>query len=233
MRKLNPTTDPTISAFEHSIFNSCTTGELEAIHAHKMIYIYEEGDLLFLEETVSDMFYCVCSGKVKLYKNTSDNRQMILTIAKESDFVGHTLLTDKLHTVSAGALEESVICLIPNRLIFEILEHNKTFRDAYYKTVVESFKGMFIVAHYLAYKPILGRLAAALFRLRDIYQSETNPTGIIYLKRLDLARFIGTARETVIRNLKILKDEGIISATDTGITILDSQKLGFITRLYD
>lgn len=233
MKVINFSTDPTISAFENSIFNYCTAAELEAIHKRKKIYVYEEQDILFLEEMISDTFYCVCSGKVKLYKNTSDNRQMILTIAKAADFIGHTLLIDKRHTVSAGVLEESIICCIPNTLVFEILDQNKLFRDQYYKTIVDSFKGMFMIAHQLAYKPILGRLASSLFRLQEIYRSESNPNGTIYLKRLDLGRFTGASRETVIRNLKILKDKDIIKVDDEGITILNKEKLAFYTRLYD
>ena len=233
MKQIYPTTDPTIAAFKNSIFRFCSAAELDTIHARKTIYIYDEDEQLFEEETDSSSFYCVCAGKVKIYKNTSDNRQMTLTIAKASDFIGHTLLTDRFHTVSAATLEESTICLIPNTIIFNILDQNKMFREGYYKTIVESFKGMFIITHELAYKPILGRLATSLFRLQEIYQSDTNPTGLINLKRVELARFTGTTRETIIRNLKTFKDEGIINITDDGIRILDMQKLDFIMRLYD
>jgi CRP-like cAMP-binding protein len=54
----------------------------------------------------------------------------------------------------------------------------------------------------------------------DIYEDEP-----INLSREDMANFVGTATETLIRLLKELKTEGLIEIQTRKITVLDRKKL--------
>jgi CRP-like cAMP-binding protein len=56
--------------------------------------------------------------------------------------------------------------------------------------------------------------------LGDIYGDEQ-----INLTREDMANFVGTATETLIRLLKDFKDEGIIEIHTRKLEILDQEKL--------
>jgi CRP/FNR family transcriptional regulator len=69
------------------------------------------------------------------------------------------------------------------------------------------------------------RLAFVLILLMDVYKEEP-----INLSREDLANFVGTATETLIRLLKDFKEEGIISTETRKITILDVPKLLNVAR---
>ena len=233
MKKVDSRTKINLS-FENSILHFCSPDQLNIINSHSILRMYKENELLFNEGDTSRIFYYINSGKIKLYKNTTDNRQMILNILKEGDFIGHTFLTDKFHTVCAAALEDSDVYHIPIDIISKILDYNKDFQEKYYETIIKNLKGLFLLSHQLAYKPILGRLAISLIRLEEIYKiSPDDKDNIIKLKRIDLARFIGTTRETVIRKLKTLKVEQIIDITNEGIKITNREKLFFIARLYD
>jgi CRP/FNR family transcriptional regulator len=59
----------------------------------------------------------------------------------------------------------------------------------------------------------------------EVYREE-----LINLSREDLANFVGTATETLIRLLKDYEEEGIISTETRKITVLDSQKLLSVAR---
>jgi CRP/FNR family transcriptional regulator len=59
----------------------------------------------------------------------------------------------------------------------------------------------------------------------EVYREE-----LINLSREDLANFVGTATETLIRLLKDYEEEGIISTETRKITVLDSQKLFSVAR---
>jgi CRP/FNR family transcriptional regulator len=69
------------------------------------------------------------------------------------------------------------------------------------------------------------RLAFVLLLLMEVYSAEP-----INLSREDLANFVGTATETLIRLLKDFKEEGIISTETRKITVLDSQKLLLVSH---
>ena len=64
------------------------------------------------------------------------------------------------------------------------------------------------------------RLAFALLILGDIYGEEQ-----INLTREDMANFVGTATETLIRLLKDFKDEGMIEIHTRKLEIIDNEKL--------
>ena len=63
-------------------------------------------------------------------------------------------------------------------------------------------------------------MAFSLLLLMDIYMEEP-----INLSREDMANFVGTATETLIRLLKDFKEEGLIETNTRKITVLDRKKM--------
>jgi CRP/FNR family transcriptional regulator len=72
----------------------------------------------------------------------------------------------------------------------------------------------------MAQKSVRQRLAFSLLLLMEIYQDEP-----INLSREDMANFVGTATETLIRLLKDFKEEGLIETNTRKITVLDAKKM--------
>ena len=72
----------------------------------------------------------------------------------------------------------------------------------------------------MAQKSVRQRLAFSLLLLMEIYKDEP-----INLSREDMANFVGTATETLIRLLKDFKEEGIIEINIRKIMVLDSKKM--------
>jgi CRP/FNR family transcriptional regulator len=72
----------------------------------------------------------------------------------------------------------------------------------------------------MAQKSVRERLAFALLILGDVYEKEE-----INLTREDLANFVGTATETLIRLLKDFKEEGIIEIHTRKLEIINKDKL--------
>ena len=72
----------------------------------------------------------------------------------------------------------------------------------------------------MAQKSVRERLAFTMLILIDVFENEP-----INLSREDLANFVGTATETLIRLLKDFKEEGIIEVRTRKIHVLDRQRL--------
>jgi CRP-like cAMP-binding protein len=65
------------------------------------------------------------------------------------------------------------------------------------------------------------RVAVSLLVLNRVYARKNSETKtVITISREDLACYVGTAKETLVRMLRFFKDEGIISAKRTNITVL-------------
>ena len=72
----------------------------------------------------------------------------------------------------------------------------------------------------MAQKSVRERLAFTMLILMDVFDNQP-----INLSREDLANFVGTATETLIRLLKDFKEEGIIEVRTRKIFVLDRQRL--------
>jgi len=56
---------------------------------------------------------------------------------------------------------------------------------------------------------------------------------VVSITREDLASYVGTVKETAIRVLKDLKEEGLIETNNHAINILDAKGLARVCELYD
>jgi CRP/FNR family transcriptional regulator len=72
----------------------------------------------------------------------------------------------------------------------------------------------------MAQKSVRQRLAFSLLLLKEVYGEKP-----INLSREDLANFVGTATETLIRLLKEFKEEGLVETNVRKIYVSDAKRL--------
>lgn len=218
----------------NSLFHFCHLEELEEVNMNKSCTNFKRGQIMFQEGSKPQGIYCINSGKIKVYKYASDGKEQIIRIAKPGDFVGYSsLLTGQHYPVSAAALEDSTVCMVPKEQIMGLFQDNSNFSEGLINILCSTIETSYEKMADLAYKPVKGRMAEALLLLNQTYTSDENPEGIVAITREDLASLVGTVKETAIRVLKEFKDENLITTDKTKIILLDKNGLNRISRLYD
>jgi CRP/FNR family transcriptional regulator len=101
-----------------------------------------------------------------------------------------------------------------------MIETNATLRNGIMKELSKELGDRAVFITNMAQKSVRERLAFALLILGDVYDKEE-----INLTREDLANFVGTATETLIRLLKDFKEEGIIEIHTRKLEIINKDKL--------
>ena len=196
--------------------------------------MYKRGQMVFQEGTNPAGLYCLNAGKVKLYKHASDGKEQIVRIAKPGDFLGYcSLLAGNPYSVSASALEDATICMVPKKNISDLTKNNNRFSEGMMKLLCRTIEESVIKMADLAYKPVRGRVAEALLFLQKFYMEDDNPEGKVVITREDLAAFVGSVKETTIRVLKEFKEDGLIETKKSEIEIKDVAGLVRISELYD
>lgn len=217
-----------------SLFNFCKLNELESLDDTKSCSIYKRGQVIFQEGANPLGVYCINSGKVKMYKHASDGKEQIIRIVKPGDFLGYrSMLAGTRYKLSAAALEDTAVCMIPKATFMELFRTNESFSKSLLEVLCSTLDESYTKIADIAYKPVRGRVAEALLFLNSFYKDEQNPEGIINIGREDLASFVGTVKETAIRMLKEFKDEGLIETDKSNIIIKDKEGLLHISELYD
>lgn len=220
---------------KNSLFHFCHLDEVSNISDHKTCSIYKRGQIIFQEGANPVGLFCINAGKIKLYKYASDGREQIVRIAKPGDFIGYSsLLSGSHYPISAAALEDCTVCMIPKQHITNLFRTNTRFAENYMKLICDTLDEGYAKMADLAYKPVRGRLAEALLLLHNAYKDpDTNPDGIITVSREDLAALVGTVKETVIRILKEFKEDNYLTTRRTDILIKNPKGLVKISELYD
>ena len=217
-----------------SLFHFCHLDETEYVNENKTCAQYKKGQTIFHENAYAYGLYCLNAGKVKLYKQASDGKEQILKIVTPGDFIGYgAMLSSTTYAVSAEVIEDAVICFVPKEIILKLFRENSRFSEGMVLLLTTTIDQTVEKMADIAYKPVRGRIAEALLLLSESYKDEKNLEGVVSITREDLASYVGTVKETAIRVLKDLKDEGLISTNNHAITILDSKGLTRVCELYD
>ncbi|SHE28590.1 CRP/FNR family transcriptional regulator, anaerobic regulatory protein [Desulfofundulus australicus DSM 11792] len=96
---------------ELEIFSALDFAERERIGALARKRVYRKNEFIFREGEPADTIYLIKYGRVKLFKVSSEGREIILDILKEDDMFGeNTFFEDTVHTMSAQAMEDTFVC---------------------------------------------------------------------------------------------------------------------------
>jgi CRP/FNR family transcriptional regulator len=195
--------------------------EISHIEDHKSCNYFKKNQSLFLEGSYPRGVFCINEGKIKIFKRGYEGKEQIIQIAKGGDLVGfRAMFSEEVYQVSAETLEESNICFISREDFLSVLDSNPTLRNGILKELSKELAERANFITNMAQKSARERLAFSLLLLLDIYEGEA-----INLSREDMANFVGTATETLIRLLKDFKEEAYIETHARKITVLDRNKL--------
>lgn len=225
-----------LEILDHSYKNiSCLTckskqigalADLDEYHTNyldqnKTCNFYKKNQAVFTEGSLPRGVFCLNQGKVKVYALGGEGKEQIIHIAKTGDIIGfRAMFSGEPYKVSASTLEECNICFVSKEDFFFMIEEVPSFRNNILKELSRELSDQALFITSMAQKTVRERVAYALLMLDKIYKDEE-----INLSREDLANFVGTATETLIRLLSEFKDEKIIETHSRKIQIIDYKKL--------
>ncbi len=195
--------------------------ELRKLSLERRVKHYKKREIVFEEGDYPRYLYFINTGKVKVFKTNEDGKEYIIDIVKEGDFAGYLdLIRDSKYSESASALEDSDISLIPREDFSALLHANRDVASQLIKMLANNVIEKEEQLLNLAYHSVRKRVANAILLLSD-KEGEAE----INILRDDLARIVGTAKESVIRMLTEFKDDGYIEILDGTIVIKNRPKL--------
>jgi len=198
--------------------------ELEQFDERRIEVHFKAGELIFKQGTPNLHFLCLTKGKVKLYIEGYNEKNLIIGIIKPVEYIfGPGIYVDSKHHYSAMAIEDSQACLIDTEVFKALIRKNPDFAEAFIKKVSLLSIINFDQFISLTQKQMPGRIADVLLYLKDkVYESNPFHTT---LSRQDLADLSGMSKESAIRILREFKDEGIIHVEGNNFEVLNTEHL--------
>lgn len=206
---------------KNSLFESFSEEETRFLNEHKSCSYFRKNQPLFIEGNSPRGVFCINEGRVKVFTRGEEGKEQIIHVARSGDIVGfRAMFSGEPYKVAATTLEESNICFINKSDFLEMVDTNPTLRNGIMRELSKELADRATFITNMAQKPVRERLAFALLILNDVYENE-----MINLTREDLANFVGTATETLIRLLKDFKDDNLIQTHARKIEVKDIEGL--------
>ena len=211
----------TCGARKDSLFGSFCGTDIEGLNASKSCAFFKKNQPLFIEGSTPRGVYCINEGKVKIFARGEEGKEQIIHLASAGEVVGfRAMFSGEPYKVSASTLEESNVCFIGKSDFLNMVDSNPTLRNGIMKELSKELADRATFITNMAQKSVRERLAFSLLLLSGIYKEE-----MINLSREDMANFVGTATETLIRLLKDFKDEELIATHARKVEILNQEGL--------
>lgn len=184
---------------------------------------YSKKQVLYTEGKRPRFLYYLVSGKVKTYKTHEDGKEYITDLLSAGDFIGYTaLIEDKNYDDNASVLEDAEIMLILRDEFLQMIYSDINIANKFIRIVTQNVKEKEERLLNLAYSSLRKRVAKALVDINSKFNVQSNP---IEISRDDIAQYIGTATESLIRTLSDFKDEKLIETRSGKIVVVNMEKL--------
>jgi CRP/FNR family transcriptional regulator/CRP/FNR family cyclic AMP-dependent transcriptional regulator len=196
-----------------SLFAELEGAELAALSRHASVRHYPAGAPILREAEPGDQFFVLVRGEVKVFVDSADGREVVLTHLQAGDFFGEMALFEgETRSASVSAMAESELVVLARPDFLAVLEHDFTLTKKILKTLSARLRRANDVIESLALLDVGGRLARYLLRLAD--ESGKPPVdGYFVVNRpthQEIGNSIGATRETVTRMLRQFEDRKLI-----------------------
>jgi len=220
---------------DQTVWSTLSDQALADLAEHRVSSRFQKGDVIFHEGGACFGLYNVCSGKVKLVRAGRVGRQTIVRIAGSGRTLAETDLfrEDGRHSVTAQAMEETVVCYLPRPVLMDYLKTQPTMMMELVQRLSDALFKAEQRVESLATKDARMRLAEFLLEVAEADGQARDAGGIrvrLRLTREEIAEVIGATLETTIRLMSALKKEGLVADEEGHILVLDPERLRRVHR---
>jgi len=191
----------------------------ESAQYAKKAFLYNEG------KRPKYLFY-LKSGKIKAFRLHEDGKEYITNLYSPGDFIGYMpLLENKSYEDTAEVIENAEVVMIPKDEFIGLVYNDMNIAAKFIKLIAQDVKEKEERLLNLAYSSLRKRVAKALIDIHTKFSMNSGKTPVIDISREDIAQYVGTATESLIRTLSDFKTEKLIEIKEGKVHIINLDKM--------
>ncbi|HKK02079.1 MAG TPA: Crp/Fnr family transcriptional regulator [Desulfuromonadales bacterium] len=203
------------------LFSGVTDSDLEELNRVARCREHPRGEVLFADGDPAHGFYLVATGKVKIYKLSSEGKERILHIVHPcNSFAEAAIFGNGLYPAYAEPLETSWLVFFPKDEFLALLREHSQIAINMIGGLSRFLRQFATQVEELTFKDVPARLARYLLQLAD-----GKPQAELPISKSQLASNLGTVSETLSRTFRKLTDDALIEVHGRRIVLLDSDRL--------
>ena len=216
---------PTPQGLSQFVRDVKDTGMLKQLSDQYAVEHFSKKQALYQEGKRPRFLYYLVSGKVKAFKVHEDGKEYITDLFSAGDFIGYSaLIEDRNYDDSAVILEDADLMQIPREDFLQMVYSDINIAAKFIHIITHNVKEKEERLLSLAYSSLRKRVAKALVDIHEKFNVQGS-NNVIEFSRDDIAQYVGTATESLIRTLSDFKSEKLIDIKSGKISIINLDKL--------
>jgi CRP-like cAMP-binding protein len=188
----------------------------------------KKGEILFRKGSEGTTLYVIIQGKIKIALPSMLGDEVVLALFSDGDFFGEMALLDGMpRSADAIALEDSELYVLNQSDFVAFLNSNTDAIQAILRSLSQRLRKTDDLLQDTCFLNVSGRFAKKLLEL-----AEENGRKVgdeiefdIALTQTDLAKMVGASRESINKELRTLREKGLVSVQGNTICIHNLTRL--------
>ena len=205
-----------------SLFQAMSPDELAGIIAIASDRVIARGAVIFQKGDPGSSLMAVLKGSVRISTVSPEGKELTLNTIRPGEVFGEIALLDgKPRSADATATEETQLLVLERRLFMPMLRGNEDLLLRLLGTLCERLRRTSLALEEIALFDLPARLARVLVKLGQDY-GRPGPEGVridVRLSQRDLSTLVAASRESVNKQLRHWRDDGVVSM-DRGYLVL-------------
>lgn len=215
------------------LFESMVDLERQQLSALLQRRHLRKGEILFHKGDQGSAFFIIIKGLFKIAVSNKLGDEVTLALLRNGDFFGEmALLDEQPRSADAIALEDSLLYVLHRDDFFPFLFKNENAVRSILRALSIRLRRADDLFTEISFLTVPARLAKRLLELAEPLQThkDESKTYQIQMSQRELASMLGVTRESINKELKILKDKGLVETSRNSIVIRDIERLKRRTR---
>jgi CRP-like cAMP-binding protein len=215
------------------LFNSLNEEELEKLAEGAQTVEWDPDETLFEEGDDGDRCYIIASGSVKVVRRFPDGRRLMLARVGPGNVVGElALLSGERRSATVQAVDPTIAVALTSRQVLEILRTDANAALGLATLLANRLRSANERMFEYAMATVSGRVVATLLAQVEarLAQGAKEENVEVVGGPTDVARLAGSSKESVLRVLHWLENDGVISIKRGKMVIKDASTLAKYLR---
>jgi len=189
----------------------------------------EKGEVLFRKGDEGTALFIIIQGAIKIVYSSKSGDEVTLAIFSKGDFFGEMALLDGMpRSADAVAIEETKLFILDRHDFSSFIVNNPGALHSVLYALSMRIRKTDDMLGETCFMSISMRLARRLVEMAEKkagHDSGKKTPIELKLRQRDLASLLGVSRESINKELKTLRDRGVVTTSRNAITIMDMDVL--------
>jgi len=184
---------------------------------------FQKGEVLFSAQEKAGGFYYLESGEIRVFKMDENGREIEVVRLEPGDFLGEAIVfVSSRFPFFAQAVKDSQVLFFDKNDILRRMDRDPLVAKFFIRLLAEKCAVLSQKIESLGLQTVRQRL---IHYLLSNCSGEQRCVIELTVRKVELAKILGTIPETLSRNLKQMQEEGLIEVRGNRIRVLDCWRM--------